>query len=995
MEDATEPLAKQRSAGRRYTQIDQRRRTQAMARSARAVRTLTLPTPPRDATTVSQGYRHGQETTARPSAGAAPLFRGKREPAIYRYDSSLSPALDWDSKPAREVAAWLIAAIEDASHLPGQIFPEPRSLDGIDGKPLMTVAGLHDAVAHLKRMQEPFLNWSGKAERLSFDVPTLPLFVHERLSTEAIIRTLEAHLKVAPQAEFFELFADPKMPMSKQVDAYAHKNAWVNRLILGDSLAVMNSLLRYEGLGAQVQMIYMDPPYGVRFGSNFQPFVRKRDVTHGDDDDMTREPEMVQAYRDTWELGLHSYLTYLRDRLLVARDLLTASGSIFVQISDDNLHHVRKLMDEIFGIDNFVVTIPFKKKGNQRGDLLAPVNDYVVWFTKDKARLRGDGISKLYEAIPVDSDAIETFGIVELSDGEILTISELSARSVNDSDFAIYPERISVEFPGARLFASQELTNEGVRKNQSHLFEWRGKKWDPGLGKGKCWKHTAVAISGEKSGMQRLADADRIYAAKDQLRYKRYISDFGYRAISNWWDEVGGAKDRRYVVETSPEIIRRCMLMTTAPGDLVIDPTCGGGTTAYVAEHWGRRWITIDTSRVPLVLTRQRLLTATFPWFRLKDRTSGPSSGFEYERKQNRKGGEVGGIVPHITSSTIANNDPPEEEVMIDRPSADNAITRVSGPFVVEAVLPTPQSLDENIPEAPHDAPSDHIARMIEVLRRSPAMRLPSGGNVTLRNIRRPAKSLSLSAEAMVDHDASSDTVPLPAAIDAAHEVNTHGLPFSSLPVAILFGPPNGAVTAKAVLDAAKEANVKGYRHLYVIGFLFTAEARAEIVAGEAALGLPASPVEMTHDVMMGDLLKTQRSSQIFAITGSPEIAVTRLPEDADDGTPRWQVRLLGLDTFDPAALKPHHLNGDDVPMWMLDACWNGMSFSANQVFFPRTKAWESLRKVLRTSHEDSVWQHLGGDLSAPFAAPMGTEVAVKVLDDRGNELLKLARLGG
>jgi adenine-specific DNA-methyltransferase len=266
---------------------------------------------------------------------------------------------------------------------------------------------------------------------------------------------------------------------------------------------------------------------------------------------------------------------------------------------------------------------------------------------------------------------------------------------------------------------------------------------------------------------------------------------------------------------------------------------------------------------------------------------------------------------------------------------------------------------------------------MIEVLRRSPELRLPGGASVTLKSIRRPAKSLSLSAEAVVENDPAASGDPDPR------------------PVAILFGPADGAVTAKAVLDAAKEANVKGFAHLYVIGFGFTAEAQMELDGGEDALGLPASRVTVTHDLLMGDLLKTQRSSQIFAITGSPEVAVMRLPEPAEDGTPRWQVRLLGLDTFDPASVTPHHLNGDDVPMWMLDTDWNGMAFSADQVFFPRTSAWENLRKTLKATHADSVWDHLAGDLSAPFAAPLGAEVAVKVLDDRGNELLKIAKLGG
>jgi adenine-specific DNA-methyltransferase len=540
---------------------------------------------------------------------------------------------------------------------------------------------------------------------------------------------------------------------------------------------------------------------------------------------------------------------------------------------------------------------------------------------------------------------------------------------------------------GNRVFRADNLSSQSGPASTKFPVQFNNKVFPPPSG---GWKTNA-------EGMNNLRSSNRLIAVGDTLSYVRYLDDFPVRPINNNWDDTvisGFADPRLYVVQTSTKVVQRCILMTTNPGDLVLDPTCGFGTTAFLAEQWGRRWITIDTSRVPLVLARQRLLTTTYLWYKLRNSAAGPAEGFIYTRRRNKKGEEVGGIVPHVTLKSIATKQASSEAVVVDRPDTDNAITRVSGPFVFEAVLPTPQPLDEAVANPPDDAPSNHIARMIEVLRRSPTLRLPSGGGVTLKNIRRPSKSLSLSAEAMVDQDASGKMVSLSAAIDAAHEKNTSGLPFSSKPVAIVFGPSNGAVTAKAVLDAAKEANVKSYSHLYVIGFLFTAEARAEIMAGEAALGLPASPVEMTYDVLMGDLLKTQRSSQIFAITGSPETEIKRLLENAEDGTPRWQVRLLGLDTFDPASVKPHHLNGDNVPMWMLNIGWNGMAFSADQVFFPRTKAWDSLRKVLHATHEDSVWEHLAGDLSAPFTAPEGTEIAVKVLDDRGNELLKIARLG-
>jgi adenine-specific DNA-methyltransferase len=937
-----------------------------MARSPRAARSLPLPPglPPAD----PKAYRHKQESAARPEVGAAPRFRARKEVVTYRYDSSLSPALEWDSHPAREVAAWLLNCIEEAAVMPGQTFPEPRLLRGADGKPLASVAGLQDALNLLKGMQKPFLNWSGKAERLSFDVPTLPLFIHERLSTEAIMKTLQGHRKTTSQSDLFELFADPQMPMSRQVDAYSHRNSWVNRMILGDSLSVMNSLVSYEGLGGQVQMIFMDPPYGVKFGSNFQPFVRERDVKHGDDEDMTREPEMVQAYRDTWQLGLHSYLTYIRDRLLIARDLLKPCGSIFVQISDDNLHHVREVLDEVFGAENHVAIIPFRKKTMPLGAKhLESICDYILFYARDISRLK---YRPIYGRMSVEGDS--HWNYVELADG---TRRKMTKEEIDSH--ALLP-------PGATPFQLVSLYPAGVNSGGLFEFEFRGKRYRPPAG--NSWFTNP-------EGMEKLKQANRIepYSDGDTLRYVLKLTDAPYSVLTNMWSDTSAPSDKMYVVQTSTKVIQRCMLMTTDPGDLVLDPTCGGGTTAYVAENWGRRWVTIDTSRVPIVLARQRLLTATFPWFKLRDANSGPAGGFVYNRKQNRKGEEVGGISPYVTKGSIANGDPVSEIVLVDRPDVSNDITRVTGPFVVEAVLPTPQPM-EAAAEAPEDAPSDHIARMIEVLRRSPTLRLPGSGSIILKNIRRPAKSLNLSAEAMVDYEAMGGAIPNVS--EKAHDDDTGRSPSSIQPVAILFGPPNGAVIAKAVLDAAKEANVKGYSHLYVIGFGFTAEARAEIMGGEDVLGLPASPVEMTHDVLMTDLLKTQRSSQIFAITGSPEIEIKRLSEDAEDGAPRWQVRLLGLDTFDPASIKPHHLNGDNVPMWMLDIGWNGRAFSADQVFFPRTKAWDSLRKALKATHENSVWQHLAGDLSAPFEAQEGTEIAVKVLDDRGNELLKTARLG-
>ena len=422
----------------------------------------------------ARGYVHADKTmVARPEVGAASRFRGKQAPASYRYDSSLSPALDWDSNPAREQVEFLLACIEDAARLdPPQLFPAERVMRGADGAALLRVAGLQDALA-------PLLNWTGKAERAAFEVPTLPLFVHERLSTQAIIETLEGHRKQDDQADLFSLFVDPARPMAEQVRAYGYRDQWVNRMILGDSLVVMNSLRQYEGLGGQVQMIYIDPPYGVKFGSNFQPFVRKRDVSASDDADMTREPEMVQAYRDTWELGLHSYLTYLRDRLTVARELLHPTGSAFVQISDDNLHHVREVMDEVFGPDNFVSVITFKKTSSATSDLLPSVSDYIVWYENNKTIMN---YNQLYKVKRIGGEGADQYTWIDLGDVRRKALAE---------EYENPPQ-------GARFFRPDQLTSQ--RPPGDFPVQFEGKTITPARG---YWKTGTDGMEALKPGFPR------------------------------------------------------------------------------------------------------------------------------------------------------------------------------------------------------------------------------------------------------------------------------------------------------------------------------------------------------------------------------------------------------------------------------------------------------------------------------------------------------------
>lgn len=871
-------------------------------------------------------YNHPEaKSLMRPEVGTQAQFKKKKSPKTYRYDSSISPALDWDAtNPAREQGETLIKQVLDAKSL-----EEAKT-----------------AASKLKSLSKPFLTWAGKAERLSFDVPTLPLFIHERLSTKAIIETLAGH-KTDKQEDMFALFGDPQHSITDQVlKAYEYQDDWTNRMVLGDSLVVMNSLLHYEGLGGQVQMIYMDPPYGVKFGSNFQPFVRKRDVSHNDDEDMTREPEMVQAYRDTWELGLHSYLTYLRDRLLLARDLLTPSGSIFVQISDENLHHVREVMDEVFGAENFLSVITVRKTTSEGSNYLGTTSDFLLWYAKDISR------TKYHQVYLERSDEAESrYDQIMLSDGMVRPATE--------------EEMIGTSPPpnGAKLFRVDNMTSSRpAGEGDLREFVYQGKRFTPGSGTFKT----------DFSGMEKLAAINRLHVtSKGKLNYRRFKGDFPFAAIGNLWADISGAVQSRsdpkiYVVQTSTSIVERSMLMTTDPGDLVLDPTCGSGTTAYVAEQWGRRWITADTSRVPLALARQRLLTATFPWYDLKDDNRGPAGGFTYKRKQNKKGEEIGGIVPHISLKSIANNEPPAEEVLVDRPEVENGITRVTGPFCVEATIPMPVDWEgdgvEDSGTVSAEAYGSFVDRMLEVLRKSPVLRLEGNKTITFKNVRPPAKTLSLSAEALVANGQEK-------------------------PVALVFGPENGAVSEKLVYEAAREAHAKNYTHLYVIGFAIQPNARTLVDKCADVMGVSATYVQATPDLMMGDLLKNMRSSQIFSVCGQPEIKVTRNKEK------QYQVELLGLDVFDPITMDVTHRSGDDVPAWFLDTGYNDLCFHVSQAFFPRTSAWDNLKKALKGEYEESVWDHLSGATSAPFDVGEHKQIAVKVIDDRGNELLVVKKL--
>ena len=911
-------------------------------------------------------YEHkAAEALIRPEVGVQSRFKKRKPPAKYAYDPSLAPTMQWDSgNPARERGEALIAQIEAAAHrLAAATEPADRE---------RAQAELREATAALKALSRPFLEWAGKAERLSFEVPTLPLFIHERLSTQAILESLRGYTGGQMGLDFG---GHPDRDMAEQLlKAYEYPNGWFNRMILGDSLVVMNSLLQYEHMAGQVQMVYIDPPYGVKFGSNFQPFVRKRDVSHGADDDLTREPEMVKAYRDTWELGLHSYLTYLRDRLLLTRELLTDSGSVFVQISDENLHHVREVMDEVFGAENFISVITVSKTSGlsspqARTLTIASTSDYLIWYSKDATRIK---FRQLYRDKDLGKSFEAVFRHLEMPDGTRRTLTPLEMQT------RAFPD-------GARLYSLGDTTAQN--DNQMYPFEFEGKTYRV---RKRGWRTT-------EAGMRRLAEQKRLVSVGEGLRFIQYADDFPVSPLNNFWDDTGTGSfldEKLYVVQTAAKAVQRCLLMTTDPGDLVIDPTCGSGTTANVAEQWGRRWITIDTSRVPLALARQRLLTASFDYYGLKDQETGPSGGFVYKVKKNKKGEQVGGVVTHVTLKSIANDEQPDIAVLVDRPEPVAGVTRVSGPFVFEATIPTAQGFDDASDPASVEADEGDdafIDRMVGVLQSSPVLHLPGNQKVTLTQVRRPARSLWLCAEAVRPSEG------LAASVEEADAANGGLALTSGDPVAIVFGPAHGTVTRRLVEEAWGEAQLpgRGYRHLYVIGFAIEPDARQRIDDYYTKLGLPVTYVQATPDVLMGDLLKNMRSSQIFSVCGQPDITVAPVAAP-DDGAPNaqyWRVKLEGLDVFDPATDRVEPTPGREVPAWFLDTDYNGLVFRPRQAFFPLTGAWDNLKRSLKAEFDDSVWAHLAGDTSEPFMAGANEQIAVKVIDHRGNELMVVRTL--
>ncbi len=885
----------------------------------------------------------------------------------------------------------------------------------------------------------PQLVWANKPglhsieveDAAGVDVDTVSLHIHERVSTQAIIKAVQR-----PQPKQLALFADPDLPLTEAVQFYQHDVDWANRLILGDSLLVMNSLLRRELMAGKVQMIYVDPPYGVKFSSNFQPRIDRRDVKDRDDH-LTREPEQIKAYRDTWTLGVHSYLTYLRDRLRLCRELLTESGSIFVQISDENVHYVRCLMDEVFGAENFCGTVVFQKTSGLGRKLLDVVYDYLLWYARDIDQLK---YHQLYLMKELGGEGAGQYTWVELLDGFRRRMTAEERRSL-----APLPK-------GVRVFRPAPLTSQTPSESTLFEYEFEGKSYRPGKG---GWKTNL-------RGMQFLDRANRLIGIGKTLCYVRYLDDFPALPRTGLWKDTvtsGFTDPKIYVVQTNTKVIERCILMTTDPGDLVFDPTCGSGTTAYVAEQWGRRWITCDTSRVALSLARQRLLTATFPYYRLYDEEMGVRGGFVYQ------------TVPHVTLRCIARNTRLDPVIEAYEPKLEQAVSALAE---IPGVSETPGILDEwEIPvEAPDDWPQKAKDRHAEYwrLRREKQQRIDTiiaedAPQETLydrpqveRNVVRVSGPFTVeaippaSAALMPETPIGGEPAPTPGPCEASLKRSERGSPdirggeaahipllidllrqdgvtfpankrmtFASLTarsggvlhaegtpangeseikrVAVSFGPQHGAVSVQQVEQGLREAYLGGFDALVFCGFAFEAPAQAAIEANihphvKAFLAHIRPDVIMTN-AAGGSLLKTTASSQLFTVFGEPDVTLSSpLRAGGTEGGREFTVELRGVDVYDPLTGEVHSAHAGQIAAWFLDTDYDGRTFAICQAFFPNKSAWRKLERALKGTLDKERFEQLTGRVSLPFKAGKHDRVAVKVIDQRGNEVMRVLGLG-
>jgi len=822
---------------------------------------------------------------------------------------------------------------------------------------------------------DPQLVWTGKDEhdREDLTVPIVPVYIQEKIHPHAIIEGLRDTAKPGEEEPEIMLFSDFNgiEDFEKRVDFYNHEGNWSNRMILGDSLLVMSSLAEKEGLKGKVQMIYIDPPYGIKFGSNWQVSTRKRDVKDGKVEDATRQPEQIRAFRDTWELGIHSYLAYLRDRLVAARDLLTETGSVFVQIGDENVHLVRCLMDEVFGSENFVSQISYATTGGFDTLTLSRIGDYLLWYAKDKQQVKYRQLYSMKESALEDQKS--KYDQIELRDGT-------RRRIIEQDRTEGLPE-------GAREYRLDNMFGQGP-PNSPTPFKFEGKVYNPPTN--NHWKATYP------DGLNKLAFANRIQVTGNSLAYIRFLDDLIVQPITNTWTDISGTVQSRsqgkvYVVQTSSSLIERCLLMTTDPGDLVLDPTCGSGTTAYVAEQWGRRWITIDTSRVALALARTRLMSAKYPYYILSDSEEGilkesEMTGTIPPKQQTQDDIRKGFIyrrVPHITLKSIANNPDIHEgmsreeidaaiarhadtELLYDQPYEDKKRIRVTGPFTVESLSPhrilsTAEDRPESEIEGRRDSTSAQFEMMIlDNLRKA-------GVQNTIRNER--LKFDRLEPLAGVWLQASGEYT------DAEGK---------SRRVAVSIGPEHGTVGPDQVKEAAKESvQGVGYDILIVCGFAFDPHVSEE---SKRYGTLTVLPTRMNPDLAMGDdLLKKTGTGNLFMVFGEPDVEIKK----TKDG--KLSVKIRGVDVYDPTTGDIRSNSTDDIACWFIDTNYNGESFFVRHAYFTGAKEpYDRLKRALRSEIDEAAWSSLYSTVSRAFDKPETGKIAIKVINHFGDEVLKV-----
>jgi adenine-specific DNA-methyltransferase len=845
---------------------------------------------------------------------------------------------------------------------------------------------------------DPQLVWAGKAEHTSFEIPTVSLHVHERIDPRTIIEAVRK--KNGSNYEQMSLFSgkEENPPLREAIDFYKHRHNWSNRLIAGDRLLVMNSLLEKEGLGGQVQSIYFDPPYGIKYGSNFQPFVNKRDVKDGRDEDLTTEPEMIKAFRDTWELGIHSYLTYIRDTLLLSRELLAESGSMFVQISEENLQHVKELMDEVFGSNNFVSVVSYTTTGGFPSKTLSRAGDYLVWHARaiERIKYRPFYLSK---PSPLGEPASK--------------YDQLEEANGRRRPFTAEEKKGDLPLPpGCKVYRLDNIQSQGAA-NEDTPFDFAGTIYRPKPG--SHWK------ANYPDGMDRLKKAGRIQASEGTLNYIRYFKDFPVVPINNLWYDVGGSVQSRsdpkvFVVQTGTSVLQRCILMTTDPGDLVLDTTCGSGTTAFVAEQWGRRWITCDTSRVATTLAKQRLMSSVFDYYELAHPEEGVGSGFIYK------------TVPHITLKSIANNEPAGQETLYDQPYVDNKRTRVTGPFTVEAVpAPVVRGLDVLTPPLPSPYEKGEgvdlsIARSGATLRQrewrdellKSGIRGKNGQYILFSRIEPLSGTRWLHAEAETrPNEKGAKTVrePSPPYLQGGDREGIHR-------VVISFGPEHAPLEQRQVELAWEEARslVPRPSLLVFAAFQFDPEAAKDIDETDPAkAGMTFLKVQMNADLLTDDLKKKRTGGDSFWLVGQPDVRLKRVkpqqprhgersPDASKAGRSRtmsegelYQVEVLGFDYYNTRTGTIESGGNEKIAMWLLDTDYDGRSLFPRQVFFPmagENEGWSHLARNLKAEIDEELIEQYRGTISLPFEPGKHKRIAVKIVDDRGIESLKVMEVG-